>query len=80
MLSGHFYQQIVGIPMGTNCASLIAHLVLNSYEVDFMQGLFKKNEKKITRSYKFTFPYVDDVLTFKKKWFGDYLDRIYYST
>ena len=67
MFGGHFYQQIVGVPMGTNCASLIAHLVLNSYEADFMQGPFKKNEKKLTRSYKFTFPYVDNALAFKTK-------------
>ena len=33
---GMVYQQIVGIPMGTNCAPLIADLFLYCYERDFM--------------------------------------------
>ena len=32
---GMVYQQIVGIPMGTNCAPLIADLFLYCYERDF---------------------------------------------
>ena len=35
------YQQIVGIPMGTNCAPLIADLFLYCYERDFMSNLQK---------------------------------------
>ena len=31
-LGGYIYQQIVGIPMGTNCAPLLADLFLYSYE------------------------------------------------
>ena len=30
------YRQIVGIPMGTNCAPLVADLLLFCYERDFM--------------------------------------------
>ena len=37
----------VGIPMGTNSALLLAYLLLYSYEVDFIQWLLKKNEKKL---------------------------------
>ena len=33
------YRQIVGIPMGTNCASLVADLFLFCYEKDFMLSL-----------------------------------------
>jgi hypothetical protein len=44
----------VGIPMGTNCAPLLADLFLYSYEADFIQGLLKKNEKKLSRSFNFT--------------------------
>jgi hypothetical protein len=43
------------IPMGTNCAPLLADQFLYSYEADFMQGLLKKNEKKLPRSFNFTF-------------------------
>jgi hypothetical protein len=45
MLGGRVLQQTVGIPMGTNCAPLLADLFLYSYEADFIQGLLKKNEK-----------------------------------
>ena len=39
----------------TNCAPLLADLFLYSYEADFIQGLFKNNEKKPARSFNFTF-------------------------
>ena len=38
---GMVYQQIVGIPTGTNCAQLIADLFLFCYERDFMSNLHK---------------------------------------
>jgi hypothetical protein len=47
ILGGRVFQQTVGIPMGTNCAPLLADLFLYSYEADFIQGLLKKNEKKL---------------------------------
>ena len=62
--------------MGTNCASLLAELILYSYEGDFIQGLLKKNEKKLARSFNFTFRYIDDVLSLNSR-FGDFVDRIY---
>ena len=34
------YRQVVGIPMGTNCASLVANLFLFCYERNFMMSLF----------------------------------------
>jgi hypothetical protein len=33
------------------------------YEADFIQGLLKKNGKKLVRSVNFTFRYIDDVLS-----------------
>jgi hypothetical protein len=47
MFDGCVFQQIVGIPMDTNCAHLLVDLFLYSYEADFIQGLLKKNEKKL---------------------------------
>jgi hypothetical protein len=63
MFGGRLFQQSVGIPMGTNCAHLLADLFLYSYEVDFIQGLLKRNEKKLALSFNFTFRYIDDVLS-----------------
>ena len=33
------YRQVVGIPMGTNCAPLVADLFLLCYERDFLMSL-----------------------------------------
>ena len=61
---------------GTYCAPLLADLFLYSYEADFMQGLLKKNEKKLARSSNFTFRYIDYVLSLNNTRFGDFVDRI----
>jgi len=52
-------------------------LFLYSYKADFIHGLLKKNDKKLTRSFNFTFRYIDDVLSLKNSRFGDFVDRIY---
>ena len=49
------FQQTVGISMGTNCASPFADLFFYTYEADFIHGLLKENEKKLARSFNFTF-------------------------
>ena len=77
MFGGRVFQQTVGIPMGTNCAPLLADLFLYSHEADFIQGLLKKNKKKLARSFNFTFRYIDDVLPLNNSRFGDFVDRIY---
>ena len=41
------FRQIVGIPMGTNCASLVADLFLYCYERDFMLFLSDNNQADI---------------------------------
>jgi hypothetical protein len=77
MFGGRVFQQTVGIPMGTNCAPLLANLFPFSYEADFIQGLLKKNGKKLARSFNFKFRYLDDVLSLNNSRFGDFVDRIY---
>ena len=37
--------------MGASCAPLLADLFLYSYEADFIQGILKKNDKKLARSF-----------------------------
>ena len=77
MFGGRVFQQTVGIPMDTNCAPLLADLFLYSYEADFIQGLHKKNEKKLARSFNFTFRYIDDVLSLNNSRFCEFVDRNY---
>jgi hypothetical protein len=56
-------QQVVGIPMGTNCAPLLADLFLYSYESEFLQLLVKDKKIHEARSFNFTYRYIDDVLS-----------------
>ena len=71
---GCIFQQTVAIPMGSNCAPLLADLFLYSYKADFIQGLLKKNQKKLARSFNFPFRYIDDVLSLRK-FYGRHHDR-----
>ena len=41
------YRQIVGIPIGTNCAPLVADVFLFCYERDFMTSLSNDNQADI---------------------------------
>jgi hypothetical protein len=52
-------------------------LFLYSHEADFIHGVLKKKGKKLTRSFHFTFRYIDDVLSLNYSRFGDFVDRIY---
>ena len=47
------YRQIVGIPMGTNCAPLVADLFLFSYERDFM-SLSEDNQSSVIEAFNST--------------------------
>ena len=52
-------------------------LFLYSYEADFIQRLVKISEKKLPRSFIFTFRYIDDILSLNISRFGDFVNRIY---
>ena len=60
---GMVYQQIVGIPMGTNCAPLIADLFLYCYERDFMSDLQKSKRFDLIDMFNDTSRYLDDIFT-----------------
>ena len=55
-------RQIVGIPMGTNCAPLVADLFLFCYERDFMLSLSDNNQADIIEAFNSTSRYSDDLL------------------
>ena len=46
---GQLFRQIVGIPMGINCAPLLADLFLYSYENEFSDKLIKAGKRKLAR-------------------------------
>ena len=78
---GMAYQQIVGIPMGTNCAPLIADLFLYCYERDFMSDLPKSKRHDLVDMSNDTSRYLDDIpyigLFWRRKILADLLQNRY---
>ena len=74
---GILFQQVVGIPMGTNCAPLLADLFLYSYESEFLQKLVKDKKIHEARAFNFTYRYIDDVLSINNSRFAEFLPLIY---
>ena len=56
------YRQKIGIPMGTNCAPLIADLFLFCYERDFMLHLSPDSQLDVIEAFNNTSRYLDDIL------------------
>ena len=56
------YRQTVGIPMGTNCAPLVADLFEFCYEIDFMLSLSDNNQTDIIETSNSTSRYLDNLL------------------
>ena len=71
------YRQIVGIPMGTNCAPLVADLFLFCYERDFMTSLSGVKQAEFIEAFKSTSRYLDDLLNIDNPFFEGMVNRIY---
>ena len=71
------YRQIVGIPMGTNCAPLVADLCLFCYERDFMTSLSGVKQAEIIEAFKSTSRYLDDLLNIDNPYFEGMVNHIY---
>ena len=48
--------------MGTNCAPLVADLILFCYERDFLKSLLREIQDDIIESFNATSRYLDDLL------------------
>ena len=71
------YRQIVGIPMGTNCAPLVADLFLYCYERDFMDSLNHDNQADVIEAFNSTSRYLDDLLNIDNPYFEGMVKQIY---
>ena len=71
------YRQIVGIPMGTNCARLVADLFLFCYERDFMKDLSSDNQADVIKAFDSTSPYLDALLKIDTPYFEGIVNQIY---
>ena len=73
------YRQVVGIPMGTNCAPLIADLFLFCYERDFMMSLSDDKQADVIDAFNTTSRYLDDILNINNVYFDNMVSHIYPS-
>ena len=63
------FHQVIGIPIGTNCAPFLADLFLYSYENEFLDSLVKSGHRKLDRSFNLCYRYIDDLTVFNNKKF-----------
>ena len=74
-----YLHRFVGIPMGTNCAPLVADLFLFCYERDFMLFLSEDNQSGVIEAFNSTSRYLDDLLNIYNNFFDSMVNRIYPS-
>ena len=74
---GCLSSQVIGIPMGTNCAPLLADLFLYSYENEFLDNMIKSCSKRLARSFNLCYRYTDDLIVSDNRKVLDYLREIY---
>ena len=73
------YRQVVGIPMGTNCAPLVADLFLFCYERHFMMSLSDDKHDDAIDAFNTSSKYLDNVLNIYNAYFDSMVSQIYPS-
>ena len=71
------HRQIVGVPMGTYCAPLVADLFLFCYERDFMMSLSDDTQADVIEAFKLTSRYLADLLNIDNPYFEGIDCQIY---
>ena len=71
------YRQIVGIPMCTNCAPLVADLILFCYERYVMASLSYDNQADVTEAFSSASRCLDDLLNINNLYFEGMVNQIY---
>ena len=73
------YRQEVEIPMGTNCAPLVARLFWFCYEREFMMSLSYDEQADIIDAFNTTSRYLDDILNINNVYFDNMVSQFYPS-
>ena len=76
-LTGKVFQLIVGIPMDTKYAPLLADLFLYLYEAYFIQSLLSTVRKRLASQFNFTYRDIADLLSIDNLDFENYLGQRY---
>lgn len=76
-VGSNVFRQVVGIPMGTDCAPFLANLYLYALEYNFLEKLTKENIHE-ARKFSNCFRYIDDLIAFNNNNLMDkYKHKIY---
>ena len=62
---GRLFHQVIGIPVGTNCAPLLADLFLYSYENEFPNNMIRGGHRRLARNlcyWWFTYEAIKNVI------------------
>ena len=78
-LSTKLYRQVVGIPMGTNCAPLVADLFPFCYERDLIMSLSDDKQADVIDAFNTTSRYLDDISNINNVYFDNLVGQIYSS-
>ena len=73
---GLLFRQVTGIPVGTNCAPLLADHFLYSYENEFLDNMIRTGHRRLVRSFNLCYRYIDGLIVFNSKKVLDYLKEI----
>ena len=63
----------------SNGNGLLTDLFLYSYESEFLDNMIRGRHRKLARSFNLCCRYIDDLIVFNNKKFGDYVKEIYPS-
>ena len=72
-----YTDKLLEIPMGTNCAPLVADLFLYCYEREFMDSLNHDNQADVIEAFNSTSRYLDDLLNTDNPYFEGMVNQIY---
>ena len=75
-IGSRIYRQCIGIPMGTDCAPLVANLFLFYYDYEYIKSLIKTN-LMLAKRFSNTMRYIDDLLTLNNTSFHSAIDDIF---
>ena len=80
-LGGRLFCQVIGIPMATSCAPVLADLFFYSYENEFLGNMIRSGHRRFAKSFNlcYRYTYIDNLSVFNNKKFFDYLKEIYPS-
>ena len=76
---GCLFRQVIGIPVGKNCAPLLADLFLYSYENESLYNIIRSGHRRLARSFNLCYRYTDVFTVFYNKKYLDYVKEIHPS-